>query len=149
MPFLRPLFVQSRPSETPVYSLLCVGAGDSRSVAMVYGLLCRRAGLDCQVVSGTSNGREWYWNILQLDGVYCHVDVLTDMEGGTLLARYDEDMEGYVWNTKSCPPCPKPVPLPTEGETEPEPEETQASQPTAEPSAPEEDPSQPEETPGD
>ena len=147
--FLRPLFVQSRPSETPVYSLLCVGAGDSRSVAMVYGLLCRRAGLDCQVVSGTSNGREWYWNILQLDGVYCHVDVLTDMEGGTLLARYDEDMEGYVWNTKSCPPCPKPVPLPTEGETEPEPEETQASQPTAEPSAPEEDPSQPEETPGD
>ena len=25
--FLRPLFVQSRPSETPVYSLLCVGAG--------------------------------------------------------------------------------------------------------------------------
>ena len=43
--FLRPLFVQSRPSETPVYSLLCVGAGDSRSVAMVYGLLCRRARL--------------------------------------------------------------------------------------------------------
>lgn len=144
--FLRPLFVQSRPSETPVYSLLCVGTGDSRSVAMVYGLLCRRVGLDCQVVSGTSNGREWYWNIICLDGVYYHVDVLTDLEAGTLITRYDEDMVGYVWNTKSCPPCPRPLPPATEETAPPEPEETQDSQPVEESTAPEEESTEPEET---
>lgn len=147
--FLRPLFVQSRPSETPVYSLLCVGTGDSRSVAMVYGLLCRRVGLDCQVVSGTSNGREWYWNILRLDGTYYHVDVLSDLETGTLRTRYDEDMEGYVWNTKSCPSCPKPLPPATEETAPPETEETQESRPAEESTAPEEETTEPEETPGE
>ena len=113
--FLRPLFVQSRPSETPVYSLLCVGAGDSRSVAMVYGLLCRRAG------AGLPGGfRHQQRPGVVLEHPPARRGVLScgcaDGYGrGTLLARYDEDMEGYVWNTKSCPPCPKPVPLPTEG----------------------------------
>ena len=74
------------------------------------------------MVSGTSNGREWYWNIICLDGVYYHVDVLTDLEAGTLITRYDEDMVGYVWNTKSCPPCPRPLQMciRDRGENDPE-----------------------------
>ena len=34
--FLRPLFVQTGPSATPVYSLLCVGVGDSLSLIHIY-----------------------------------------------------------------------------------------------------------------
>lgn len=83
-------------------------------MAMVYGLLCRQAGLDCRVVSGTSSGRQWYWNIVELDGRYCHVDLLTDLEGDQLVLRYDEDMTDYVWNTKNYPACPKPEPPATE-----------------------------------
>ena len=148
--FLRPLFVQTGPSATPVYSLLCVGVGDSRSMAMVYGLLCRQAGLDCRVVSGTSSGRQWYWNIVELDGRYCHVDLLTDLEGDQLVLRYDEDMTDYVWNTKNYPACPKPEPPATEPEgetTEPaesEPEETVEAQTPPEPLP--EEPTQPEQT---
>lgn len=148
--FLRPLFVQAGPSATPVYSLLCVGVGDSQSMAMVYALLCRQAGLDCQVVSGSSNGREWHWNILCLDGVYYHADILADWEGGELTLRCDEEMTNYIWNTGMYPACPPPEEsekgtepswessLPTEEPTEaaPEPTEEEPTRSTTEPEEP-------------
>ena len=41
----------------------------------------------------------YYWNIMQLDGGYCHVDILRDLlGGGTLRLRYDEppDLWSFV-----------------------------------------------------
>ena len=40
-------------SITPAYSLLRHGVGDSRAFATVYAAMCRAAGLDCQIVTGT------------------------------------------------------------------------------------------------
>ena len=63
-------------SITPAYSLLRHGVGDSRAFAQVYSAMCRQAGLDCQMVTGTRNGEPWTWNIIHSDENYYHVDLL-------------------------------------------------------------------------
>lgn len=92
-------------SITPAYSLLRHGVGDSRAFATVYASMCRMAGLECMVVSGTRDGVSHYWNILCSDGVYYHLDLLrcTEEMGFVLLA--DEDMTGYVWDYSAYPRC--------------------------------------------
>ena len=67
---------QQKTSLTPAYSLLRHGVGDSRAFAMVYSAMCRKANLECKLVSGTRNGEPWFWNIVCVDGIYHHVDVL-------------------------------------------------------------------------
>ena len=91
---------QEGTSRTPVYSALCQGIADSKSMAQSWQLLCDEAGLTCQTVSGMRGSESYYWNIMQLDGGYCHVDILRDLlGGGTLRLRYDEDMTGeYYWD---------------------------------------------------
>ena len=85
-------------SLTPAYSLLCHGVGDSEAFASVYARMCRRAGLDCQVVSGTRAGEPWFWNMICDNGVYYHVDLLQCNSVGAFMELQDEGMEGYVWD---------------------------------------------------
>ena len=82
-------------SITPAYSLLHHGVGDSRAFANVYSAMCRRAELDCKVISGTKNGEPWFWNAVRYQGRYYHVDLLS---GGKFQMLKDEDMTGYVWD---------------------------------------------------
>ncbi len=82
-------------SITPAYSLLHHGVGDSRAFASVYAAMCRRANLDCKVISGTKNGAPWFWNIVRYQGKYYHVDLLS---GGKFQMLKGEDMTGYVWD---------------------------------------------------
>ena len=119
---------QEGSSRTPVYSALCQGIADSKSMAQSWQLLCDEAGLTCQTVSGMRGSESYYWNIMKLDGGYCHVDILRDLlGGGTLRLRYDEDMTGeYYWDQPQMPACPAPVPEeepPIEEEPEPPAEE--------------------------
>ena len=67
---------QEGSSRTPVYSALCQGIADSKSMAQSWQLLCDEAGLTCQTVSGMRGSESFYWNIMKLDGGYCHVDIL-------------------------------------------------------------------------
>lgn len=90
-------------SITPSYSLLCHGVGDARIFAEVYGAMCRRAGLDCRVISGTKNGEAWYWNLIQVDGLHYHVDLLESRAVGTFVQLTDGEMEGYVWDYSAYP----------------------------------------------
>lgn len=85
-------------SITPTYSLLRHGVGDSKAFATVYSAMCRQAGLDCQVVSGTRAGEARCWNLLKIDGVYYHIDLLQCSSSGGFQAYTDEDMTGYVWD---------------------------------------------------
>ncbi len=87
-------------SITPAYSLLRHGVGDSKAFANVYAAMCRRAGLDCRVVSGTRKGEAWYWNIIVEDGVYYHLDLLNS--AGFRL-RTDSQMSDYVWDFSAYP----------------------------------------------
>lgn len=82
-------------SITPAYSLLHHGVGDCRAFANVYAAMCRRANLDCKVISGTKNGAPWFWNVVRYQGKYYHIDLLN---GGNFQMLKDADMTGYVWD---------------------------------------------------
>lgn len=90
-------------SITPSYSLLCHGVGDARTFAVVYAAMCRRAELDCRVISGTKDGEAWYWNMIQVDDRFCHVDLLESRSAGALLQYTDDEMAGYVWDYSAYP----------------------------------------------
>lgn len=92
-------------SITPAYSLLRHGVGDSRAFATVYAAMCRAAGLECIVVTGTRSGEPWTWNIVCQDGYYWHVDLLRCSENGRFQPKLDADMEGYVWDYSAYPQC--------------------------------------------
>ena len=85
-------------SITPAYSLLRHGVGDSKAFATVYAAICRQAGLDCQVVSGTKAGEAWHWNVLKTDGVNYHLDLLECNAAGMFFLKTEEEMVGYVWD---------------------------------------------------
>ena len=92
-------------SITPAYSLLRHSVGDSKAFATVYAAMCRRAGLDCQVVTGTKAGEPWTWNIICEDGVYYHVDLLRSYDAGIYQKLADWNMDGYVWDYAAYPQC--------------------------------------------
>lgn len=153
-------------SITPAYSLLRHGVGDSRAFATVYAAMCRRAGLECFVITGTHDGEPRTWNMIQVGARYFHLDLLRCRELGRFREFTDEDMGDYVWDYSAYPesisvtweededdwtnvmPEPPQEPIPPG-----EPEETQPTEPEepprpTQPTEPEEttQPTEPEET---
>lgn len=104
-------------SITPAYSLLQYGTGDSRAFATVYTALCRQLNLECMTVSGTKDGESRYWNLIRIDDVYYHLDLLQCSEEGSFRRCTDSQMEGYVWDYDAYPASPDPEPEPTQPET--------------------------------
>ena len=92
-------------SITPAYSLLRHGVGDSKAFATVYAAMCRNAGMDCQVISGTHEGEPWFWNIICEDGIYYHIDLLRCYQESGYQKLADGDMLGYVWDYAAYPAC--------------------------------------------
>lgn len=90
-------------SITPAYSLLRHGVGDKKAFATVYAALCREAGLDCRVVTGTRDGQPWVWNLICIDGAYRHLDLLRCSQNGKYKTYTDSQMEGYVWDYSAYP----------------------------------------------
>lgn len=95
-------------SITPSYSLLRHGVGDSRAFATVYAAMCRSAGLECLVVTGTHSGEPRSWNMVLDNGMYYHVDLL--QEQGSFREYTDVQMSGYVWDYTEYPACTGRVP---------------------------------------
>jgi len=141
--FLRERFseYQLKTSITPAYSLLRHGVGDSRAFATVYARMCDRAGLSCQVVTGTRDGDAWSWNLIHCDGRYYHVDLLDEDGSGQFRMRTDDEMERYVWDYSAFPASPSRTPEPGSTNTQPDspgatvPDRTEPSLPP-EPTAP-------------
>jgi len=132
-------------SITPSYSLLRHGVGDSRAFAVVYAAMCRQAGLDCRIVTGTKDGEPWVWNMIQEDGYYFHVDLLRSSLSGGFREYTDGEMSGYVWDYSAYPQCIVPyvppmveqAPQPTEETVPPETSEPEETEPTLEETEPE------------
>ena len=118
-------------SITPAYSLLRHGVGDCKAFAVVYASMCRQAGLDCRVVTGTRGGEPWVWNMICVDGVYSHVDLLRSRDAGRLVRNSQNGMNGYVWDYSAYPEALplKPVVSPQTQPTQPEPTETAPTEP--------------------
>ena len=87
------------------YGAIVNGKSTAEGMAMAYKAMCDKLGLECTVVRGMLNGQTHFWNVINLDGSYYHVDISTcinsGMEAGFLLS--DEDMpDGYWWDTVIC-----------------------------------------------
>ena len=107
------------------------GVGDSKAFASVYAAMCTKAGLDCQVISGTRAGEPWFWNIICEDGVYYHVDLLRCYREGGYRKQGDTDMTGYVWDYTAYPVCGIQEEAPPETQEPAEAtEQTEATEPT-------------------
>ena len=111
---------QIKKSITPSYSLLHHGVGDSRTFAIVYAQMCRMAGVNSQVVTGTLQGEPWYWNLVESDGNFYHVDLLRNHEENRFRLLTDEQMAEYVWDYSAYPACEAAVQDETTEETESE-----------------------------
>ena len=123
-------------SRTPVYSLLCEGTATSEGAAKCWQMLCDETDVACRTVHGLRGGEDYWWNVVQLDGQWYHVDLLRDLlEGGGVRTYSDAAMGDYYWDTSAYPACPE-YEAPEEeqpGGTEPAPEDTE--QPSVEPPA--------------
>ena len=115
-------------SITPAYSLLQYGTGDSRAFATVYAALCRQMNLECITVSGTKNGESWHWNLVRIDDVYYHLDLLQCSADGGFATRTDGQMTDYVWDYNAYPVSPDPEPTAPETTEPTEPPATTASE---------------------
>ena len=119
-------------SITPAYSLLQYGIGDSRAYATVYTALCRKSNLTCMTVSGTKNGESRYWNLVCVDGMYYHLDLLQCNADGGFALRTDGQMTDYVWDYDAYPSSPDPEPIePTEPTAPTEPTVPAPTEPAA------------------
>lgn len=90
-------------SITPAYSLLLHGVGDNRAFAMVYAAMCRQANVNCEVVTGTHLGEPWVWNVIQIDGVYYHLDLLRCKQEEDFRLHTRDEMGDYVWDYSAYP----------------------------------------------
>ena len=138
-------------SITPAYSLLRYGVGDSKAFAQVYAAMCRDAGLECLVVAGTCSGEARFWNMIQTEDGYAHLDLLACQEREEYSVCTDEQMKDYVWDYSAYPVCvgrqEPDLPAPGSEETVPQetvPEETGPQETVPEETLPEE--TLPEET---
>lgn len=85
-------------SITPAYSLLLHGVGDSRTFASVYAAMCRNAGLNCDVITGTRAGEPWVWNRIQEDENEYYVDLIRCTQSGGFRELRESELGGYVWD---------------------------------------------------
>ena len=122
----------------PVYSLLSDGLAHDSSLSMIYRELCENNGADCYIVTGTKNGRTYYWNYLQIEDETFYVDLRRGLElrQRDMVPLYDEDLlaEGYEWDLSLySAPKPQEETLPTDpGETTSE-ADGQTNPPTTDP----------------
>ena len=88
------------PSVTPAYDLLCRGEGDSQAFAQVYAAMCSRIGLEAVSVKGALAGETHWWNLVNVDGAWRHVDLLALNQ---LRFLTDGEMTGYEWDRAAYP----------------------------------------------
>ena len=94
-------------TSTPAYSFLCEGVAGSEGAARSLQIICDEMELECYTVDGSWNDLPWMWNIVCVDGVYCHVDLQRAlMDGSESLTLYtDSAMTGYEWDREIYPAC--------------------------------------------
>ena len=99
-----------------VYDALVIGRSGPEGIALAYVELCRRLNLDCRVVYGQRDWQDYCWNIVRIDGNYCHADLCVPPEIGFL--ESDTSFWGsYRWTTSAYPKCLSELP-PEQAETE-------------------------------
>ena len=94
--------------QNTAYAALIDGAADSEGMAFAFVELCSRLGLDCRIVYGQYAWEEHCWNIVRVDGSFCHADVSKAEANGfeSCFLKSDERFWGaYRWDVASYPKC--------------------------------------------
>lgn len=105
-------------SSTPVYSFLCEGVAGDEGCAKSLQLVCEQIGLECHTVAGNRSGEPYSWNIVDVDGRCCHIDLFRALaeESNALRFYADGELDGYYWDRDAYPACPAAEPADAPGE---------------------------------
>lgn len=91
------------------YGVLVGQTGTPLGFSLAFKALCDRLGISCQIVNGLHNGREYYWNLVNCDGNWYHVDSAGDTSAltpDTFLFGDSSMQDTYSWATEEYPACP-------------------------------------------
>ncbi len=104
--------IQNTGRGSTAYDALILGNADSEGCAMAYQLLCNQCGIDCRVVEGRMEGSVHYWNIINIEGDYYHVDASACV-GNTLTDGFlfsdNQVIPKYWWDVDKYPACDGPM----------------------------------------
>ena len=91
-----------------IYSALVLGRADSEGMALGFVELCRRLELPCQIVYGQRNWESHCWNIVEIDGVYYHIDAAVIASAGLrngFMLNDETAWMDYRWDVSAYPVC--------------------------------------------
>ena len=76
------------------------------SAPVFLSYLCNQAEIPCYPVEGLKDGEPWYWNVIEFEDGFRHVDFQTQaLSEGSVRFLTDDEMEGYEWDRDSVPAC--------------------------------------------
>ena len=97
-----------RPSSggSTAYDALLTGGADSEGLALAMALLCQTMDLSCQVVTGTLDGQPHFWNVVESDSGWRHMDLtVSSSSGQSFYTDQELSAKGYSWDTGTVPAC--------------------------------------------
>lgn len=90
------------------YDALVNCSADSEGVAVAFKAICDKLEIDCQVIQGKLDKDPHFWNIVELDDAYYHVDVSELLEKGgeaSLFLTDSEKLSSCWWELSNYPAC--------------------------------------------
>ena len=97
-----------RPAGDTAYDALIDQAANSQGIACAFKAFCDRLGVPCIVVSGRMDKQEHYWNIVNIDDSYYHMDISLMESLGREQSLFLTDSEKQVncwWDQSEYPEC--------------------------------------------
>lgn len=93
--------------DMPAYSLLSRLQADDAGFASAFYYGAKQAGMECWLVCGSKDGAPYYWNIVELDDRYYHIDLMQQWRSGIAEPELhtDAEMAGYEWDREQYPQC--------------------------------------------
>ena len=88
------------------YDLFHAGAADSEGLALAYAALCQLMELPCQAAGGELEGEPRFWNVVQTQEGWRHLDLSAEHPEGPALYTDAQLAElGYAWEEGGLPAC--------------------------------------------
>ena len=82
------------------------GSADSEGLALAYAALCPLLELPCYVAQGTQEAEPHFWNVVQTEEGWRHIDLSAiGREGGPFYTDLALQDLGYLWDESSLPAC--------------------------------------------
>lgn len=87
------------------YDALLNGGADSEGLALAMAFFCQSLGLPCQVVSGEKAGHSHFWNAVETDSGWRHLDLTALDYSSPYFIDEEAVAQGYSWDNTSIPKC--------------------------------------------